>query len=465
MPRRLRLLLAAALAASAVSTASPGEAGELGVEDVDPIDLEFMIMRGQVDEAIDEANRMLAGLRPTDDPSVMRRIGEVLAYLCEAHSELGQYAQAEAACHEAAATFDEVAKVDYMGEYHKRTLVLPRLALIYEETGDLEAVLALTERELENSRDNRLDAQQQIHLRTRIGDLNVGLARWRAAEAAYLQAIEQIEQIDLKAHWERHRQQPLLAYRNLAQLYWLEERFDDAEAVLATGRAAMEANFDQDHPYLGFLVEAQGWTYFHQGRHAEARAAAANALEFHEQNGNGQNVAAINAKVLMARTEDAEHAGSPEAAKLLADALATPLEDDLGGYLTRRFAALKEFARSEFARHHLLAGDVAEAERHAREAAEALASGLGDTHFTASAYRILARALQAQGRLDESVQVAQTTHVVELLALPPYHSARGETLTLLAGLYDALGQRENLAAVEELIAAHRAERTKFESTR
>jgi len=147
MPRRLCLLIAAALTTSGVTAAGPGDAGELGYSDVDPSDIQMMIYSDPA-EATEAAKKAIAGLRPTDDPLVMRRIGEFLAYLCEAHTELGQYAQAEVACLEAVATFEEVAEVDAIGETFNHQLALPRLALVYESQHKHDKALAVLEQQL-----------------------------------------------------------------------------------------------------------------------------------------------------------------------------------------------------------------------------------------------------------------------------------------------------------------------------
>ena len=188
MPRRLCLLITAALAASAVTVVGPGDAGELGYSDVDPFDIEMMIYSDNPAEATEAAKKAIAGLRPTDDPLIMRRIGEVLAYLCEAHAELGEYVQAEAACLEAVATFDEVAEVDDMGGYYKHRLALPRLALVYESQHKHGKALAVLEEQLERVRPIDGDGQA-ANLLQHIGNLQISMGRFREAESAYRESI------------------------------------------------------------------------------------------------------------------------------------------------------------------------------------------------------------------------------------------------------------------------------------
>lgn len=68
-----------------------------------------MITRGEVQEAIDEAQRMLEGLRPSHQPLTLYCMAQVLTRLCEAHGAPGQFGRAEAACLKAVARLDEIA--------------------------------------------------------------------------------------------------------------------------------------------------------------------------------------------------------------------------------------------------------------------------------------------------------------------------------------------------------------------
>lgn len=458
MPRRFRRVLAAASAAFAVAIASPGNAGELSYTDVNPFDSRMLIYAGKPEEAVKEAKTVIAALRPTDDLRVVRRIGEALTYLCEAHAELGQYGQAEAACLEAVATFEEVAKVDPIGEVYKFSLALPQLATTYETMRRYGEALEIRMRQLRRSIESIDYVWRRASLRARIGDLHLALGNRPDAQAAYLEAIAEIKNLDSKFVRDRFHVHPLLAYRSLAQFYWLEERFDEAETVLDVALAELEANFGADDQYTVLLSEAQGRTYFHQGRYAEARAIARDALDFYDREGDADTLLASNAKILLARIEDAETPGSPEAARLLTNALQIP-EDDSGlHYLANAVV------RSQLAHHHLLTGNFAEAESFAREASEALGWLFSEIHSeTARAKVFLARALQGLGKRAEALSFAQSAYAAQWAFLPAYHRETGETLILLAELYDAQGQRENLVATRTLLDAYRDERAKFES--
>jgi tetratricopeptide (TPR) repeat protein len=464
MPRRLCLLITAALAASAVTAAGPGDAGELGYSDVDPFDIQMMIYSDNPAEATEAAKKAIAGLRPTDDPLIMRRIGEVLAYLCEAHAELGEYAQAEAACLEAVATFEKVAEVDAVGEIYNHRLALPRLALVYESQHKYDKALAVLEQQLERVKPIQGDGQAANLLRA-IGDMQLAVGRFREAESAYREAISASDKA-----WSRDPWSVTTIYVNLSLLYRLEERFDRAEATVKDGIAEAERSLAgrakrNASPALEKLQALTvpvlshwlGWVYFEQERYSEAREAAEHFAEHLESEGEAYSWMTSAASVLLARIEDAEHPGSLESRRYLISASLVP-DDDIPA--THLVAAV---ARSAFARHHLLSADFFAAEPLAREASESLTWLLGETHFeTARAKVLLARALRGQGKHQEALPFALGAYLAQHQVLPPYHRETGETLALLIELYEALDRRQDLAATQELIKQHSAARRKFE---
>jgi hypothetical protein len=79
------------------------------------------------------------------------------------------------------------------------------------------------------------------------------------------------------------------------------------------------------------------------------------------------------------------------------------------------------------------------------------------------AHAVLARVLSGQSRHKDALPSAQVAYAAQRILLPEYSSETGETLALLAELYEATDDRENLAAIETLRAEHRATRAKFEA--
>lgn len=463
MPRRF-LLLTALLLTGTPPGAPAAVGGELGYSDVDPFDIEMTIYE-DAEAAVEKAEAALAGLRPTDDHLVMRRIGEVLSYLCEAHAELGQYAQAEAACLEAVATFDEVDRHDVgVGKHYKHRLALPRLSGLYEMQHRHDRALAVLEEQLELASTLRGD-NQAAQLLHRIANLQLAVGHFREAETAYQEAISRSAEA-----WSGDPWSGTTVYMNLALLYRLEERFDMAEATLKEGIAEAERSQAERakrnaSPALRklealaapLLLQGLGWVYYEQGQYGAAREAALHSLAHFEGEGEAEDWIASTVKILLARIADAEHPGSSEAGQYLASAALVP-EDDIP--TTHLLAAI---GQSEQARHHLLSRDYVEAEPLAREAAENLAWLAGEVHFeTARAKARLAQALHGQGKAKEALPFALAAYVVQRQVLPPYHRETGETLTLLIELYEVLGRREDLAATRKLLKDHQAAREAFE---
>lgn len=453
---RSRLLLATALTASTLLLARPSDAGELSFEDVSYIKLEFMILRGQVHEAIEEGNRMLAGARPTADSVMLHQIGRVLVRLCDAYAELGQYEQAEAACLEAVATLDELRDMGDLGK-EAQAEAQAMLGYTYERAGKLREAIEARRRQVELTENGPATADYRSSLLARIGDLQWAMGESDQAEASYLEAVDLTSQIPEPNGWTA-----LAAYHSLAAFYQREERLDEAEAVLDFGIAEARHLSGTRESHVISFFEALGDTFVQQGRYADARDLAQQALDYYRREGKGESLEAADAMILMARIEDAEGPGSPEAARLLSAVLEMP-EDSRDANYGRIKKALAGIALAE---HRLLSGDFSGAEPLAQEAATAIAGSLGEEGIVAArAYKVVAFAMQGLGKAAEAIGFAQKAYATEQRVLPPYHSETGETLALLAELYGALGQREDLAAVERLVASHKAERAKFESSR
>jgi len=464
MSRLRRQIIAVALLLSGSFASAPASAGELAFSDVNPYDIKFLIYEGKPEEAVAEAERLIDGLRPTDNPVVLRLIGEILTNLCRAHRELGQYAQAEAACLEALATFEEGSKLNGTAGSYVFLLALPELAVTYEEMGEFEAALEVRKRQLKRIDDGRRSDPKKVRLLTQIGELHVSMGHFREAEAAYLEAIAAKAEV-----WQEDRGPLTMPYINLTTLYRLEERFDRAEATLKEGIAETEktsAGMTEAQSRLAFnlhafklslLSQSFGWTYYQQGRFNEARKVAGEVLASYEREGDADSWFAADLKVLLARIEDAEHPGSPEAKRYLETAIEVSDEGNGLGYF---FQAI---ARSELARHHLLTGNDAAAEPLAREAVETLVWALGEDNYqTARAQFVLAQVLQHQTKYTEALAQAQFAFAAQWTYLPTYHSEIGETLSLMAELYTVLGEDDNHAATESLLVQYRAERAKFE---
>jgi len=463
MFRRLACLMAAVALVHAA--AAPLRAGDLGYSDVNPQDIRMPFLFGQPAETVKRAEAAIAGLRPTDDTTVMRRIGEVLTWLCEARAALRQYLEAEAACLDAVATLEKAARIDGIPEsfsYELTTFALPQLAATYSEMGQHEAALSVRERQLALLAGKAGRESEKIGALSEIGGLQLVLGRFDAAEAAYLEAVAAdsgAAEIDLG---------PLAqSYFGLAELYLLREQFAEAEATLLEGRtkageARTSSPSDADVTLQGFILQRfsnlLGWTYFHQNRLDDARDLGTALLEEYRNGGQGWSWSASDLLVLLGRVEDAAQPGSPEAERHLTSAVN---HAGGGGGLPNTYRAL---AQSALARHHLLAGNPVAAATYAQVSVSALDGWLGSDHYeTARARIVFARILQSQAKLDEARANAQTAYAALRAYLPPYHSDLGDTLALLAGLYEATGDRENLAAVEALRAEHAAARATFEA--
>ncbi len=461
----LRKVIAGALLLAAGALPLPGGAGELSFSDVNPFEIEALIWSGEPEKAVEAAEAAIAGLRPTDNPVTLRLIGEILIHLCEAHQTLGQHERARATCLESVATLEEAGKSNDMAEFLVFKRALPQLAMLLQEMGEIEEALKVSQRLLAHADNTRAGNPDRIRLLTGIGDLQLGLGDFRAAEASYLEAAKAREKIREEPQWFL---EPRI---NLATLYRLEERFDKAEATLMEGLAVAEktakgkpeqtskTGYDPLAFRIAFLSQSLGWALFHQRRLIEARTAARTALDYFERPGDADSWMANDVKVLLARIEDAENPGSPEARRYLESAAAAPLDDYIE--LAPVFRATAE---SELARHHLLAGEAAAATPFARSAVETLTSQLGEySYLTARASTVLSNALHQQGKDTEALAAARAAYAAQWGFLPPYHSEIGETLALMAELYEALGDRENLKATRTLIADHKAARTAFEN--
>lgn len=463
-PLKATLLLTCSLF---LAVPGPANAGELNYSDVNPFDIQTLTVMGHAEEAVEKAQEAVESLRPTDEPGELRMIGEILAYRCQAHTDFGQYEQAIATCLEAVATLESVSAVDDMAEAMIFILALPQLARTYEQAGDYQAALDVCKRRL-----SRLDGRypgdpDRVQLLTQMGDLQTWLGQFRDAEDTYLAAIAD----GAKVH---HSGRTFLPHPrlNLSTLYRLMERFAEAEETLQAGLAELAIV----HTKLAEIPSARdsvraaeisipsislslAWTYFEQQRFNDARKVAKDVLEQFEQNDLSESVLATYARILLGRVEDAEIPGSPEAANYLASAVAAlPEEDFAPSYF---FHAL---AQSELARHHLLNNKSAEAEVLAREAVETLDWALGSENYqTARAQFVLARVLQHRGRNDEALEFARTAYATQWAYLPPYHSETGETLTLMAELYEAVGDSSNQRATQVFIDDFKFSRAKFEA--
>lgn len=466
MIRRHQGIFAAVLLLPGLLAGAPATAGNLNYSDVNPGELRGLLMRGQPEDAVREANRMIDGLRPTTDPPTLYRIGEILTFRCEAHNDLGQYMQAQTACLEAIAVFADLGKNNHNKDWRQKRAE-SRLADAYEGTRKYDAALALRQTQLDEVNCGQVCSPEKIQLLIQIGDLQVALARFRDAEASYLQAVADSAKV-------RHSDRAGLPSPrvNLAIMYRLEEHFDKAEHLLKEGMAEIERNHAlladipsarpsilADALKLPVLSQSLAWTYLEQGRLNDARELALDALEHFEQGNDANNWLTTHTRVLLGRIEDAESPGSPSAERYLASAVEVPPEDDFAlSYV------LHAVAQSEFARHYLLIGNDAAAEPLAREAVETLAWILGEDNYqTARAKVVLARTLRSRGRQAEARDIAQAAYATQWASLPTYHSEIGENLALLAELYATLGEDENAAAIEELTAAFRAERARFEA--
>jgi hypothetical protein len=446
---------------------APSGAGELTYSDVNPFDIQMLTMMGRAEEAVEKAEEAIEGLRPTDNPVVLRMIGELLAYRCEAHRELGQYEQALAACQEAVATLESVSAVNSMAETVIYVRALPQLALTYEQAGYYEAALEVRQRLLMRLEGGRADDPEKVRLLTQIGDLYTGMGQFRDAETSYLAAISDSDKV---YHSDRTFQpHPRL---NLSTLYRLEERFAEAESILKDGLAELETTLSKlaDIPSARASVRAAeisvptlslslAWTYFEQQRFDDARYVAMGVLEDFEQKSLADSALATYARVLLGRIEDAQAPGSPDAENYLVTAVAAPLEEDFA--LSYFFHAI---AQSELARHHLLNHRALEAAVLAREAVDTLSWSVGeDNHHTARAMVVLARVLQQQEKVDEALTHAQAAYATQWAYLPPYHSEIGETLALLAELYEAVADTGNLNATRAYLDDFELARAKFEA--
>jgi tetratricopeptide (TPR) repeat protein len=461
-----RRFLAIVLATISIASGAPYPVRAKDFSEFDAIGIQMLTYTGRPEDAVEKAKAALATLRPADTPRKRDLSGWVLTFLCEALTELGKYRQAVAACQEAVATFEGNDDPRTNSESNKFVLALPQLASTYEAMREYELALDVRKEQLARIDDGRNSNPDKVALLGQIGELHLALGRFREAEAAYIEALTGFENV-----WHANRKALPLPHLHLATLYRLEERFDKAEAILKQGLVDLEATrklMDEvpsarvaEQMYesnLPLMHQTLGWTYFHQGRLSEARDSAQATLDIYEREGVAEGRRASDVKILLARIEDAVNPGSARAESLLIDAVATP-EDDLG--ITY---VLHAIAQGELARHLLLAGRPVEAEPIAQQAADTLLWGLGeDSYQTARAQVILARAMRELGRTAEALAEARSALAMQQSFMPAYHSETGETLALLAELYEATGDRENLAAIETLRAEHRAARAKFEA--
>ncbi len=468
--------LCQALAAAAIATMSgglhPAYAGELEYHDVDKGEVLSWLIIGKPELAVREATRMIDGLRPTGDPDTVHLIGEILILRCDALNSLGQFDQARASCTEAIAIFEAAEKDGRPGKWHSEdwhiAQALRLLATTYAATGELENALEARVKELERT----TSLAERPNLLASIGDLQQSLGRFRQAEVSYLDAIA--ARAEVRRDERKMQRDP---HTSLANLYLLEERFSRAEQLLTEGIADAEQtqavlaehltktglgseNIRANAFNLQALSQRMAWTYFQQGRFEEARQLAREVLAFYEAErwfGFAMIFAMItDVRILLARIEDAEHPGASSAKRYLESAVGNSGSSDL----------MRAIAQFEFARHHLLTGNDAGAEPYARVATSTLAWLEGeDSPHTARARVILARVFQLQGKYGEALTAAQAAYAAQQAFLPPYHSELGETLSLLAALYDDLDDRDNRKAIEVLLAQHRAARTKFEADR
>lgn len=472
MLRCYQTVLAIAFAVVTLSSPHPTNAGELSYSDVNPFDIQMPTHMGQPEKTIEKAQAAVAGLRPTDDIQTINLIGQILAFRCEAHVELRQYLLAEAACLESVATFESIAEADPTAMAQNSFLALPRLAMTYEAMGDLERALKVRERQLKRFEDRHSAAPEMVALLTQVGELHFGLGDFRQAEATYLEAIATQDRLS-----EYDRDQLSLTHLSLAKLYRLEERFGKAEVTVKEGLADTERvrtrlaeinaayglkshELDLITWQLQILSQSLALIYFEQGRLDEARDMAQGVLDHYKSEGEMWTPFASDVMVLLARIEDAQRPGSPEAARHLVSAVTASKGDQ------RLAEVYRARAQCALARHHLLTGNDTAAEPYARVAVKTLSWSLGEgSYVTARAHLVLAWVLQHQEKDEEALRHAQAAFAAQWAYLPPYHSELGETLSLMAELYSALGQSKNLRGTQVLIEDFRTARKAFESER
>jgi hypothetical protein len=446
----LRRIAAAALTAVTVSAAAVVPSGVVAQVNVNPLEIEDLILEGRPAEAAHAAQDALARLRSSSEPVSYGLAGRILVALCEARNDLKEYDLAEAICLEAVATLEAAEATEPGARWVLTEKALPQLALTYDLTHQPEKALDIHERELQRA---GADPGRRITILSSIGELQQSLGRWRDAEASFREALDSIGSVP-----RSEREATYLAYGRLSLLYRTEERFDEAENLLSEGIDALRADFGGDSAYLLVLTEALGWTCYEKGQLERSRDIAAKLIDTYQRSGRGDSLLTVSTRLLLARAEDDLSPGSAEAERALALALATSQGTvRVGEYL-------HAFARSELARHYLLTANFAEAETLARGAAAYFTEEHGKTHgLTALTTLLLARALHGLGRDAEAAGAAQVAYAAQWAYLPPYHSELGETLSLLSELYEALGDSGNLRATQAYLDDHRAARKQFES--
>ena len=458
---RLQKIIAAWTLLAASCLPSHSSAGELTYSDVDTARLMGWLLSGQPEQAASEASQIIDGLRPTNDPATIYMIGEALTYRCEAHSQLDWHEKAKADCLDAIATFEEVGSNLHTKDWrHKRAETL--LAAAYVDLGEIEPAIALLTSQFEEINCGRICNAERAQLLAHIGDLQAVQGDFREAEKSYLEAISFLP--------DGEQEDPdslVLPHLNLAKLYILEERFAEAEAALKEGIATSTSAAREPsvlHEFRTALFsQSLGWTYFHQGRYDEAREVGRTAFHKFRESEDSRlrySVHFIDTLVLLARIEDAGQPGSAAGRRYLETAVGRGFS---GAGLGDVYHAVAQY---EFARHHVLAGNDVAAEPYARIAVRTLLWETGnDNLYTARARMILARVLQLQSQDEEALDHANSAFATQWSYLPPYHSEIGETLALMAELYEALGDKENLRATRILIEDHRKARAAFEATR